>query len=75
MLLKIIIFINSLLLIGCVLLQPSERTGLIGDATDSEKHEKRDLELMLYRVTIILIFILLVSSTLFGAINSGFFKF
>lgn len=73
--LKIFILIVALLLIFVVILQPSQRTGLIGDATDSEKHEKRGFELFLYRTTIVLIFALIVSSLLYGAINADFFLY
>lgn len=73
--LKVFILVVSLLLIFVVILQPSQRTGLIGDATDSEKHEKRGFELFLYRVTIVLIFSLVVSSLLYGAINADLFLY
>lgn len=73
--LKGFIFVISITLIIVVLIQPSQKTGLIGDATDSEKREKRGFELFLYRTTIVLIFFLITSSVLFGAINSGFFAY
>lgn len=73
--LKGFILVISIVLILVVLVQPSQRTGLIGDATDSEKHEKRGLELYLYRSTIVLIFLLITASLLFGAISSGFFAY
>lgn len=73
--LKICIFVIAIVLIIAVLIQPSQKTGLIGDATDSEKHEKRGFELFLYRSTIVLIFLLITSSILFGALNSGFFAY
>ncbi len=73
--LKGFIFVISIVLILVVLIQPSQKTGLIGDATDSEKHEKRGFELFLYRTTIVLIFLLIVTSILFGAINAGLFAY
>lgn len=73
--LKVFIFVISIVLILVVLIQPSQKTGLIGDATDSEKHEKRGFELYLYRATIVLIFLLITSSILFGAVSSGFFAY
>lgn len=73
--LKGFIFVVSLLLIFVVIIQPSQKTGLIGDATDSEKHEKRGFELFLYRTTIVLIFLFISSSILFGALGSGFFAY
>ncbi len=73
--LKGFIFVVAVLLILVVIIQPSQKTGLIGDATDSEKHEKRGFELFLYRSTVVLIFLFISSSILFGAINSGFFAY
>ncbi len=73
--LKGFIFVVSIVLILVVLIQPSQKTGLIGDATDSERHEKRGFELFLYRSTVVLIFLLISSSVLFGAISSGFFAY
>lgn len=73
--LKGFIFVVSLLLIFVVIIQPSQKTGLIGDATDSEKHEKRGFELFLYRTTIVLIFLFISLSILFGALGSGFFAY
>ncbi len=49
-----VMVIISILLILSILLQPSQKSGLIGDATDIEKREKRGSELFLYRLTIIL---------------------
>ncbi len=73
--LKGFIFLVSIALIAVVLIQPSQKTGLIGDATDSEKHEKRGFELFLYRSTVVLIFLLIATSILFGAVSSGFFAY
>lgn len=47
--------ILSVLIIVVVILQPSQRTGLMGDATDIEKREKRGVALVLFRMTVILI--------------------
>ncbi len=49
-----IMVIISVLIIIVVVLQPSQKTGLMGDATDIEKRDKRGAELFLYRFTIIL---------------------
>ncbi len=49
-----VMVVISILLILSILLQPSQKSGLIGDATDMEKREKRGSELFLYRSTIIL---------------------
>ncbi len=73
--LKGFIFVIAILLILVVVIQPSQKTGLIGDATDSEKHEKRGFELFLYRSTVVLIFLFITTSVLFGALSSGFFAY
>ncbi|MFV0246547.1 MAG: preprotein translocase subunit SecG [Mycoplasmatales bacterium] len=67
--------IIAVLIILVVLIQPAQRTGLIGDATDSEKREKRGFELFLFRSTILLIFLLFVTSLVIGAYKSGLFNF
>lgn len=54
----ILMVVISVLLILAVILQPSQKSGLIGDATDIEKREKRGSELFLYRLTIVLIILL-----------------
>lgn len=63
--------IISVLLILAVVLQPSQKTGLIGDATDIEKREKRGAELFLYRATIILMILFFGLSLTYGAVISG----
>ncbi len=60
--------IVSVLIIVAVLLQPSQKTGLIGDATDIEKREKRGAELFLYRLTMVLIFVFIGISLFYGYI-------
>ncbi len=60
--------IVSILIIVAVLLQPSQKTGLIGDATDIEKREKRGAELFLYRLTMVLIFVFIGISLFYGYI-------
>ncbi len=60
--------IVSVLIIVAVLLQPSQKTGLIGDATDIEKREKRGAELFLYRLTMVLIFVFIALSLFYGYI-------
>ncbi len=60
--------IVSILIIVAVLLQPSQKTGLIGDATDIEKREKRGAELFLYRLTMVLIFLFIGISLFYGFI-------
>lgn len=61
----------AILLIVVVVLQPSQKTGLIGDATDIEKREKRGAELFLYRTTIVLIILFFGLSLFYGLIISG----
>lgn len=63
--------IISVLLILSVILQPSQKTGLIGDATDIEKREKRGSELFLFRATIILTILFFGLSLTYGAVVSG----
>lgn len=71
--LLIVILINSILLIVAVLIQPSQKTGLIGDATDSEKRVRRGFDLFIFRATIFLIFTEIVFIILFGMMISGTF--
>ncbi len=71
--LKMFILLISVLLIIVVILQPSQKSGLIGDATDIEKREKRGFELFLYRSTIILIILFIGTSITFGAAQAGLF--
>lgn len=63
--------IISVLMIVSVLLQPAQKSGLIGDATDIETREKRGAELFLYRTTIILGILFIFLAILYGAANSG----
>ncbi len=60
--------IVSILIIVAVLLQPSQKTGLIGDATDIEKREKRGAELFLYRLTMVLIVLFIALCLVYGYI-------
>ncbi len=60
--------IISVLIIVAVLLQPSQKTGLIGDATDIEKREKRGAELFLYRLTMVLIVLFIALCLVYGYI-------
>ncbi len=69
--LKGIMAVLSVLIIIVVLLQPSQKTGLMGDATDIEKREKRGFELFLYRSTIVLAILFIGTAILFGAVNAG----
>ncbi len=69
--LKLIMIVLSVLLIIVVLLQPSQKTGLMGDATDIEKRTKRGFELFLFRSTIILIILFIGTAILFGAAEAG----
>lgn len=71
--LKIFMLILSILIIVVVILQPSQKSGLIGDATDIEKREKRGFELFLYRSTIILIILFIGTAVTFGAAQAGLF--
>ncbi len=61
----------SVLIIVVVLLQPSQKTGLMGDATDIEKREKRGFELFLYRSTIVLMIVFIGTAVLYGAVQAG----
>ncbi len=61
----------SVLIIIVVLLQPSQKTGLMGDATDIEKREKRGFELFLYRSTIVLMILFIGTAVLYGAVQAG----
>ncbi len=63
--------ILAVLIIVVVLLQPSQKTGLMGDATDIEKREKRGFELFLFRATIILTILFIGTSILYGAVQAG----
>lgn len=67
----IMMIVISVLLIFTVLLQPSQKTGLIGDATDIEKREKRGSELFLYRATIILMILFFGFSLLYPLALKG----
>lgn len=71
LILKAITVISAILIIVCVVLQPSQKTGLMGDATDMDKREKRGTELFLYRATIVLIIIFFASALMFGAAQAG----
>ncbi|MGL4589773.1 MAG: preprotein translocase subunit SecG [Mycoplasmatales bacterium] len=53
--LKALVIIISFLLLVVIYLQPSQKTGLIGDTTDAEVRVKRGFELVLFRTTIFLI--------------------
>jgi protein translocase SecG subunit len=63
--------ILSIITIVAITLQPSQKTGLMGDATDIEKREKRGAELFLFRSTIILIILFLGTAIAYGAAISG----
>ena len=67
--LKVLVIIVSVLLIMVVLLQPSKKTGLIGDTTDAEKRVKRGFELLLHRFTIVLIIAFMVLAVLVFALR------
>ncbi len=67
----IALIIVSILLILAVILQPSQKTGLIGDATDIEKRKKRGAELFLYRATIVLIILFFALSLLYALVTTG----
>ena len=71
LLLKVVDVILAVLIIIAVLLQPSQKTGLIGDATDIEKREKRGVELFLFRSTIILVILFISTALLFGVAQAG----
>ena len=67
-LLMIGMVVLAILIIGIVIIQPSQRTGLIGDATDAEKREKRGFELVLYRTTVVLVVLFIGLGVTYGAI-------
>lgn len=69
--LLIVMVILSIITIFAITLQPSQKTGLMGDATDIEKREKRGAELFLYRSTVILIILFLGTAITYGAAISG----
>jgi protein translocase SecG subunit len=69
--LLIIMVILSVITIVAITLQPSQKTGLMGDATDIEKRDKRGAELFLFRSTIILIILFLGTAIAYGAAISG----
>lgn len=68
---KAFMAVLSVLIIIAVLLQPSQKTGLMGDATDIEKREKRGIELFLYRSTIVLSIFFIGTAILYGAVAAG----
>ncbi len=68
---KAFMAVLSVLIIIAVLLQPSQKTGLMGDATDIEKREKRGIELFLYRSTIVLSIFFIGTAILYGAVTAG----
>ncbi len=72
---EFLMIIFSFILILIVILQPSQRTGLIGDATDSEKRVKRGFELFLFRSTIFSVFCFIFLSVLYMAIGAGLFTY
>ncbi|MFV0288411.1 MAG: preprotein translocase subunit SecG [Mycoplasmatales bacterium] len=63
--------IIAVLVIIAIILQPSQKSGLIGDATDVEKREKRGAELFLYRSTIILTILFFTLSLVYALVVSG----
>ena len=63
----------GILLILVIALQPTQKTGLIGDATDVEKREKRGFELFLYKSTIVLIILFFTTAILYGMGIGGAF--
>lgn len=71
LILIITLCIVSLLIIISVVLQPSQKTGLIGDATDIEKREKRGAELFLFRATIFLTIIFFALSLVYAMTVAG----
>lgn len=68
---KLICVLSAILIIVAVVMQPSQKTGLMGDATDMDKREKRGMELFMYRATIVLIILFFTSALLFGAAQAG----
>lgn len=66
----------SLLIIGAltiivVLIQPSQKTGLIGDTTDAEIRVKRGFELFLFKLTVFLITLFIGISLLIFSLQTG----
>lgn len=73
LILKIICVILGVLLIITIGLQPSQKSGLIGDVSDVERFERRGLQLFLYRFTIITIILLFTCALLYGMGIGGAF--
>lgn len=73
LILKIICAILGVLLIIAIGLQPSQKSGLIGDLSDVERFERRGLQLFLYRFTIITIILLFTCALLYGMGIGGAF--
>lgn len=73
LILKIICAILGILLIIAIGLQPSQKSGLIGDVSDVERFERRGLQLFLYRFTIITIILLFTCALLYGMGIGGAF--
>ncbi len=73
LILKIICAILGVLLIIAIGLQPSQKSGLIGDVSDVERFERRGLQLFLYRFTIITIILLFTCALLYGMGIGGAF--
>lgn len=73
LILKIICAILGVLLIIAIGLQPSQKSGLIGDVNDVERFERRGLQLFLYRFTIITIILLFTCALLYGMGIGGAF--
>lgn len=73
LILKIICVILGVLLIVAIGLQPSQKSGLIGDVSDVERFERRGLQLFLYRFTIITIILLFTCALLYGMGIGGAF--
>lgn len=69
--LKIAMIIIAVLVIISVLMQPTQKTGLIGDATDIEKRDKRGIQLFLFRSTIILTILFIGTAITFGVAQAG----
>lgn len=73
LILKIICVILGVLLIIAIGLQPSQKSGLIGDVSDVERFERRGLQLFLCRFTIITIILLFTCALLYGMGIGGAF--
>lgn len=71
--LKMICVVVGILLIIAIALQPSQKSGLIGDVNDSERVERRDEQLFFFRFTIIGIIVLFAAALLFGMGIGGAF--